>query len=77
MKIYIALDMEGGTTGVVNWDEVDHQKALFYKQFQKKMTNEVAAACKGAINDAGANEVWVKLILLRKKYFTGLLTKKY
>jgi D-amino peptidase len=58
MKIYISADMEG-TTGVVNWDEVDHQKALFYKQFQKKMTNEVAAACKGA-NDAGANEVWVK-----------------
>ena len=58
MKIYISADMEG-TTGVVNWDEVDHQKALFYKQFQKKMTNEVAAACKGA-NDAGADEIWVK-----------------
>ena len=58
MKVYISADMEG-VTGVVNWDEVDHNKSSFYDQFQQKMTQEVVAACEGA-NDAGAAEIWVK-----------------
>ena len=58
MKVYISADMEG-ITGVVNWDEVDHNKSSFYDQFQQKMTQEVVAACEGA-NDAGAAEIWVK-----------------
>ena len=58
MKVYISADMEG-VTGVVNWDEVDHNRPSFYNQFQQKMTREVVAACEGA-NDAGAAEIWVK-----------------
>ena len=58
MKIYISADMEG-VTGITHWDEVEHNKPTFFKQFQDYMTKEVVAACKGAL-DAGAREIWVK-----------------
>lgn len=57
MKIYISADMEG-LTGVAHWDEVTKEKED-YPAFQKQMTAEVIAACKGAFR-AGANEIWIK-----------------
>ena len=58
MKVYISADMEG-ITGVTHWDEVEHEKPSAYNQFQERMTEEVLAACNGAI-DVGAKEIWVK-----------------
>ncbi len=57
MKVYISADMEG-ITGVTHWEEVDHEKQGYMK-FQEKMSLEVAAACRGAV-EAGAKEIWVK-----------------
>lgn len=57
MKIYISADIEG-TTGITHWDEAKKEKSE-YKAFQEQMTNEVGAACEGALN-AGATEIWVK-----------------
>ena len=57
MKVYISADMEG-ITGVTHWDEVDQHKPSYLK-FQKQMSLEVAAACKGA-KKGGATEIWVK-----------------
>lgn len=57
MKIYISADIEG-VTGISHWDETDKTKPD-YADFQKQMTAEVVAACKGAI-EAGANEIYVK-----------------
>jgi len=57
MKIYISADMEG-LTGVAHWDEVTKEKED-YPSFQKQMTAEVIAACKGATR-AGATEIWIK-----------------
>ena len=54
MKIYISADIEG-ITGVVNWDEANKSKPD-YKAFCKQMTEEVKAACEGAIK-AGAQEI--------------------
>ncbi len=47
-----------GITGVTHWDEVDDRHPD-YREFQKQMSIEVAAACEGAIA-AGAHEIWVK-----------------
>ncbi len=57
MKVYISADIEG-ITGTTHWDEADKKHPEF-KEFQKQMTAEVAAACEGALK-AGATEVWVK-----------------
>ena len=57
MKVYISADMEG-ITGVTHWDEVNPEKPD-YAQFQKRMTDEVASACRGAL-DAGAEKILVK-----------------
>ena len=57
MKIYISADMEG-ITGVTHWNEVDPEKPD-YAQFQKRMTEEVVSACRGAL-DAGAEKILVK-----------------
>ena len=48
-----------GITGVTHWDEVEHDKPSVYNQFQARMTEEVLAACNGAIV-VGAIEIWVK-----------------
>ena len=48
MKVYISADMEG-ITGVTHWDEVEHDKPSAYNQFQERMTEEVLAACNGAV----------------------------
>ena len=57
MKVYISADIEG-ITGIAHWDEAirDHPA---YREFQERMTEEVVAACEGALL-AGATEIWVK-----------------
>lgn len=57
MKIYLSADIEG-VTGTTVWDETEKSKPD-YSEFQRQMTAEVAAACRGALA-AGASEVWVK-----------------
>ena len=57
MKIYISADIEG-ITGITHWDETKKSKSD-YQKFAQQMTNEVKAACEGAIN-AGAKEIWIK-----------------
>lgn len=57
MKIYISADIEG-ITGITHWDEASKNKAD-YRAFQEQMTDEVVAACEGALN-AGATEILVK-----------------
>jgi D-amino peptidase len=63
MKIYISADIEG-VCGSTHWDEADDKKAD-YAEFQKQMTSEVAAACKGAMA-AG-----VKNIVVQDAHGTG------
>jgi len=57
MKIYISADIEG-ITGIAHWNETDKAKPD-YSDFQKQMTAEVAAACRGALK-AGGKEIYVK-----------------
>jgi len=57
MKVYISVDIEG-ITGVTHWDETNKGKPD-YKVFSEQMTEEVNAACRGAV-DAGAQDIWIK-----------------
>jgi len=57
MKIFISADIEG-VTGATHWDETD-KKSSDYEEFSKQMTEEVIAACEGAL-EAGAKEIWVR-----------------
>lgn len=57
MKIYISADMEG-ISGTTDWNEVTRGEEE-YTEFQKQMTAEVNAACKGAFA-AGATEIVVR-----------------
>ncbi len=57
MKIYISADMEG-IAGTTSWDEVDNSKPD-YNNFKQQMSDEVLAACQGAIK-AGATEIVIK-----------------
>jgi D-amino peptidase len=57
MKIYLSADIEG-VAGSVHRDECDHEKPD-HRQFSELMTQEVLAACEGAL-EAGATEIWVK-----------------
>lgn len=57
MKIYISADIEG-ITGVTHWDETLKHKGD-YRDYQKQMTLEVAAACEGFL-EAGASEIYVQ-----------------
>ncbi|HEY8314260.1 MAG TPA: M55 family metallopeptidase [Candidatus Baltobacteraceae bacterium] len=58
MKIYVSCDMEG-TAGVCSWDQVDARGyAPDYFIYQRYMTQEVAAAIRGA-RDGGAGEMLV------------------
>lgn len=58
MKVFLSADMEG-TCGIVSWAETERATPMDYAPFQKQMTREVAAACRGALQ-AGAEEVLVK-----------------
>lgn len=58
MKVFLSADMEG-TCGIVAWPETERSSPFEYTPYQKQMTREVAAACRGALS-AGAEEVLVK-----------------
>ena len=57
MKVYISADIEG-VTGIAHWDEARKTKAD-YQEFRRQMTQEVVAACEGAMT-AGATEILIK-----------------
>jgi D-amino peptidase len=57
MKIYISADIEG-VAGITHRDE-SSKAHPDYQGFQEQMTNEVAAACEGALH-AGATEILIK-----------------
>ena len=57
MKIYISADIEG-IAGISHWDEARKAHAT-YQEFRAEMTEEVVAACDGAIA-AGAKEILIK-----------------
>jgi D-amino peptidase len=57
MKVYISADIEG-TAGITNWEEAEKPHPT-YQEFRERMTDEVVAACEGAI-EAGAKEVLIK-----------------
>src|SRR5215813_12646057 len=57
MKVYISADIEG-TAGITNWEEADKTHPT-YQEFRERMTDEVVAACEGAI-EAGAKEILIK-----------------
>src|SRR3954471_23363500 len=57
MKIYISADIEG-IAGITDWDEAKKAHPT-YQEFRERMTDEVVAACEGAI-DAGAKEILIK-----------------
>lgn len=58
MKVFLSADMEG-TCGITAWAETERSAPMDYNPYQKQMTREVAAACRGALS-AGAEEVLVK-----------------
>ncbi len=58
MRVFISADIEG-TCGINAWPETERSTPMDYAPYQKQMTKEVEAACKGAIA-AGADEVFVK-----------------
>ena len=53
MKICISADIEG-ITGIAHGDETEKSKSD-YQKFAKQMTDEVKAACEGAINSGASN----------------------
>lgn len=57
MKIYISADIEG-VAGITNWNEAEKNHPD-YPEFRQRMTDEVVAACEGAIA-AGATEILIK-----------------
>lgn len=58
MRVFISADIEG-TCGINAWPETERSTPMDYAPYQKQMTKEVEAACKGAMA-AGADEVFVK-----------------
>ena len=57
MKVFISADIEGTTT--TSFREEGDPSTSEYKIYAQRMTEEVAAACEGAIA-AGATEIYVK-----------------
>ena len=57
MKVFISADIEG-IAGITHWDEAEKPQPT-YQEFRERMTDEVVAACEGAIA-AGAKEILVK-----------------
>ena len=58
MNVFLSADMEG-TCGIAVWPETERSTAMDYAPYQKQMTREVAAACRGALA-GGADAVLVK-----------------
>jgi len=59
MKIYISADIEG-TTGITDWEEAGKGHPT-YQEFRERMTDEVVAACEGAI-EAGRDPNKIEII---------------
>ena len=57
MRVFISADIEGITTTTL-WEECNRTQPT-YAAAAQQMTNEVKAACEGAI-DAGADFILVK-----------------
>lgn len=57
MKVFISADIEG-IAATTRWEEINSSEST-YTICAKRMTEEVVAACEGAIA-AGAKEIWVK-----------------
>jgi D-amino peptidase len=57
MKIYISADIEG-IAGISHWEEATKTHDT-YQEVRAEMTDEVVAACEGAIG-AGATEILIK-----------------
>lgn len=57
MKLYISADIEG-VAGITAWDEAN-KGGTAYLEFRELMTQEVLAACEGAL-EAGVTEIWIK-----------------
>jgi len=57
MKVYISADIEG-VAGITDWSEAEKSHPD-YPEFRQRMTDEVVAACEGAIA-AGATEILIK-----------------
>ena len=57
MKVFISADIEGVTT-TCRWEEADTNHGSYHLHAEQ-MTNEVLAACEGAIA-AGATKIWVR-----------------
>ncbi len=57
MKIFISADIEG-VTGVNSWSETELSSSE-HKVFAEQMTEEVVAACEGAVA-MGAKEIFIK-----------------
>lgn len=58
MNVFISADIEG-TCGIADWSETERSAVNDYRPFQKQMTREVKAACKGAL-EAGAKGILLK-----------------
>lgn len=58
MNVFISADIEG-TCGITDWSETERSTPKDYDPFQKQMTREVKAACKGAL-DGGAKGILLK-----------------
>lgn len=57
MKLFICADIEG-TAGIVDWEEARLGTSA-HERFAQNMTNEVKAACEGAMK-AGTSEILIK-----------------
>ena len=58
MNVFISADIEG-TCGITDWSETERSTPQDYEPFQKQMTREVKAACKGAL-EGGASGILLK-----------------
>lgn len=57
VKVFVSADIEG-VCGATAWDEA-RKESPAYREFQRQMNREVAAACDGALA-AGAADIVVK-----------------
>lgn len=58
MKLFLSADIEG-VAGITSWQEANPDNVASYRPFQERMTDEVRAACVGAL-EAGVTEICVR-----------------
>lgn len=61
MKLFISADIEG-VTGIAAWDETLKEKPD-YTDFRNRMTEEVKAACEGALNSVTLNSTPLEIVV--------------